>query len=98
MKISETLQNARQILLDTGWCQGVLESKNGRCCALGALRKGTSFNVYRENVDSFNARAFLETEVLDQYLPEWNDTFVRTAPEVIEMFDIAISMAMSDGK
>jgi hypothetical protein len=84
-KMSLQLQKARQLLVDDGWCQGQMLNNKGEHCLMDAILtidSGISYPVYKVlDIDSLAA---------------WNDHPCRTKEQVLELFDQAISLAMSE--
>ncbi len=88
---SDILQAARQRLITNGWRKDSMGAENGPHCAMGA--------IYWEK-DNLSKRtevySYIEHLVPRGYIGEWNDRPERTFEEVLEVFDNAISLAMSE--
>lgn len=105
MKVSTLLQRARQALIDRGWRQYMYEDECGRMCAVGAVRYADGTGNGDPDCRGPGGDALAAYGLLRSLLPgghefddivNWNDTHGRTRAEVIELFDTAISAAMSD--
>lgn len=101
MTAVEVLREARRLIQERGWVQGMFSGAGGAICAVGAL------NFASAGIVAYPARDSAEEhlnrcakEYLRQVLPEdsitvehWNDTPGRTVAEVLAYFDAAIARA-----
>lgn len=97
MKTSEVLIKAQELIRDPGkWCQGAFE-RDGAYCALGALgwrfrcvdripNEGVVYEYLQPIVDALVGRHWT--------VSSYNDS--HSHADVMDLFDIAISAAMSD--
>lgn len=93
MSAAEILREAKQLLVDRGWCQGNLQDCHGRRCMLGALRAaGFAMPWYRVAEDML-IRAIGDTGAHWSPVAVWNDAKGRTLDEVLNKFDQAIDIA-----
>jgi hypothetical protein len=95
MKTSTALQNARQLIIDTGWIQAYL-TLNGKHCLQGALRISSKCNEEKFTETYWYCLGFLMQLSGTPYLSIWNDSPGRTVNEVVDLLDQAISAAMSE--
>lgn len=98
MDVKQVLIEARRLIAEKGWTQGVnARNSKGRVvkptykgavcfCIYGAL--GRVVEELSEVHDE--AVALLEHEVQPKFVSEWNDTPGRTREEVLAVFDRAI--------
>lgn len=98
MKLSEIYQNARHLIETKGWCQSELHNDSGAHCAAGALMAVTDGIGVLGGPNYQSSRDFLSfyTEA-GWILSLWNDNPLRTKEDVLELFDIATSLALSEG-
>lgn len=99
MKSSGILQLARQRLVDTGWRQGSMGLPEGPNCAMGAVYFSDQTAEQSLPLRSKAYNYMIDTIPMTDYgdiIAKWNDAPERTLEEVLQMFDEAISMAMSD--
>jgi len=76
----ELLARAADLLEREGWCQGVLRTREGHHCMLGALEEvglGCAEVLFDQVIPAITA------ELGGENLVRYNDTFGRTAEEVI---------------
>lgn len=87
--------------MDKGWCQGISKSSQGAFCAVGAvtwdpaINRGKSYHAVR----IIDMMQYLLPSLDSGYPPllhHWNDKPERTKGEVLALYDMAISAAMSD--
>lgn len=103
-KLSDIFQQARQEILDRGWCQLSMSNNQGNVCTVGALCKATNHNTDLQNTiavdfvttDFYQSRNFILDNVIDTFVSSWNDAPERTRQDVLDMFDVAASMAMGE--
>ena len=94
-KTSVTLQKARQKIIDHGWKQFSVGTYDGPTCAMGAIY--WQIEKDQELLSRREAYSFVRQTIdIDGDIGVWNDTLNRTKEQVLQMFDEAISMAMSE--
>lgn len=93
--VARVLSRAIDEIANRGWCQGMLESHNGRVCMLGALSYAAAENDRLERV----ATQYLKNALPDRFtsIPRYNDRRGRTKREVLGKFREAINAAVKDG-
>lgn len=90
----EILIQAKQVIVDNGWCQGKVMNAAGQCCMAGALNLATAGDVNRYyGTGREEARRFLGKFVPYGGVVEFNDADGRTKEEVLAIFDKAIEAA-----
>lgn len=105
MKISYLLQIARQRLLDYGWRQGHAGTSDGPVCAIGAVyhsfpglqhvhERNNVYNVLNVVINCYKPGIHQARGCY--YVGDWNDVPSRTKEEVLQAYDDAISLAMSE--
>lgn len=92
MNTSEVLKQARQVIVDKGWCQGFAEESDGRVCMIGALDKIARMEetIY-EKARLALLFAIPRVQAADS-VSGWNDVKGRTKEEVLAVFDRAIQL------
>lgn len=91
MTPADLLEKGADLLEVHGWGQGLYMDKEGRMCAVGALRRADSVasNNGANRTDAYyGARSALNraTEAASGHsVTEWNDVEGRTAGEVIDL-------------
>lgn len=101
------LINAQNEIRSKGFCKGILEdSVDGPCCMLGAVYRATTRKVVTDSwgfhrklfhTRTENALQALEIAADVTWLPTFNDRQKTTKKMVLEKFDEAISLALSEG-
>lgn len=91
-RVVSDLMEARDYLVEYGWCQRA--SQEGmRVCALGALFAVTGGRVMvdvNRRSTACHALQIALYKKLDQSVSEWNDDPERTLDDVLELYDYAI--------
>lgn len=102
MRASEVLMRAHGVLRERGWGQGLMESADGRVCAVGAIRlaAGATFCAIYTMTDeqylaSETARDYLSSVIGGARDVDWNDR-QRNVGKVLAALDCAASAALSD--
>lgn len=95
-QVVRDLLRARDELARRGLAKGVLQNERGCVCAMGAIAcaitgSGTGYDGRR----GADARRALYA-VLDAGISTWNDAWERTADDVLDGFDAAASLALSE--
>jgi hypothetical protein len=99
--VVQILREAR-VLLEKGWCQGVLSScyENGaptRFCMIGAIDQAARTIAYRDHNTPYSISAYAHDTVRKVLcvprVSDWNDTRGRTKAQVLEVMDYAIAKA-----
>lgn len=96
MSVVEDLRNAKRELLRRGWTQGILESGDGRVCAVGAINRATdsckmdarTHAVQQQLTVYLDADCF-KTELVP--LAAFNDRPDTTMQDVVNLFDKALA-------
>jgi hypothetical protein len=89
-QVTRDLMDAKEILVQSGWCKGRFEDWRGRVCALGAIRRVPGISgVRRERV----VHALCTTISSFSDLVDWNDAPDRTLDDVLALFDQAIEQS-----
>jgi hypothetical protein len=96
VKPSEVLRKAANVIRERGWCQGVYEKEDGRCCALGAV------NVIDAQSDD-PSPAYIGVEELRLTIgtgavARWNDEPNRTEAEVITALEATAARLEGEGR
>lgn len=100
--ISTVYRRAVEVLDERGWCQEVAEDRDGRVCALGALRVSAfgDANSYDDDLEHQVLRPLHDH--LGQLVAPWNDAPERTEDDVkAALLAVAESVGpsvMFDGK
>lgn len=87
--VADHLMQAKQYLIDRGWCHegGVGKGPNGEVCVgLAFLRSIWDRRAFRVFADTIGI------DVVD--IPSWNDALDRTFVQVMDTFDRAIEAAL----
>lgn len=101
----EDLLAARELLVTRGWCQGALEeSPGGAVCALGAMNAAISGDPYdgsapKSDYSYARRRACqdaVEFATESDSVVTWNNARGRRLPQVLDGFDAAASLALSE--
>lgn len=94
--IKEVLVQAKQILVQQGWCQGQYTDNKGRCCMSEAIQRvhnpDPKHSWLSEEDGTSQAHSFLY-KFLRGSIAKWNDTDGRTQEEVLSKLDEAIEAA-----
>lgn len=91
MRASETLRLAQALLRRRGWCQGTLYDGR-RVCAVGALVEASK----GQHPSFMVPLGYLSALVPGEAVGVWNDDWLRTKAQVLELYDDAIGAALSD--
>ncbi len=86
----ENLKSALELLESEGWCQGEMESADGRFCSSGAITKA---QCQEEYYTDRNYRLFpyvIFQAVVGMNIVNWNDDEDRTYEDVASAFKEAI--------
>ena len=81
-QVRKDAKAAADYIREHGWCQFVVEDKNGCVCALGAT--GALGLRWERELELDNA---LRNQIQSVAVGVWNDTPGRTKEEVLEVFD-----------
>ena len=92
MLASEAIREARNVLMQDGWCQGQSENDRGEKCMSGALAK-VFLRDHVSRAATTAATDCVRAATIPQF-PLWNDTPGRTIHEVLDAFDRAEKLAL----
>jgi hypothetical protein len=93
--VTEILDQAREILIRDGWCQGVGRDAMGRCCLAEAIwgQEGAQGCLMLRNQEAY----YRVCKVLRvRLLSVWNDKPGRTLDEVLDALAKAADIARAD--
>lgn len=98
MKISETFQKTKEVLLDRGWYKGFWTGDNGKLCILGALSAAGDGRTWLRNVKFLNTFAVEKGLVpTGRSIALWNDNPTTSFNNVLDLLDEAIIAAKEQG-
>jgi hypothetical protein len=96
-EIVADLMAAKAYLLEHGWCQGCLQSREGSVCIIGAVYGGVPGGRQIGAIAAGRkARAILAlgAAVGRMDIAGWNDSGWRKESEVLAAFDLAIAVEL----
>ncbi len=95
-QVARDLLKAREVLDRDGWLKGALGANGGPKCATGAVDSVTAGDPWAAcTARGRNARHHLRL-VITNGVMDWNDAPSRTKQQVLDAFDAAASLAISE--
>lgn len=91
MTPKEILVEAKRLLEEKGWCQGVFQDEGSRYCSVEAVCQAMTLPDHETSADE--GLIILASVIGNTAIDEWNDDPSRTKEEVLTAFDKAIKLA-----
>lgn len=88
----DILADAKRLIEEHGWCQEIMHHIDGRHCMVGAILCAAGETPSDRWPFTRTVAAQAAEEVVQQYLPSWNDKEGRTVEEVLAALDRAMEI------
>lgn len=103
MTTVEILRAAKAELLSRGWCQGIEQNHVGSVCIAGALNLAVTGSADHDPTGATNIARIVMGRAIEASgrhtcwsLELWNDLYDRKPEDVLDVFDVAIDLALQD--